>query len=584
MVSHVVGGLGLFLFGMHVMTAGLRAAAGNALRNILSLATRNPVQGIVLGTLLGFLAHSGAATTMIASFTNAGLISLAGSIAPMLGANVGTSLSMQLISFDLGHYAWTAIALGVVIRFSIPHPRVRETGSALLGFGLLFLGMTTISETLAPHRDAILPWLQRIHGETFAGRLAGIALSALLTALITSSGAMIGMCFALTAAGVFTGFDQVFPIVMGAHIGTCIVALMASLPMNIEARRAAMAHLLFNVFNVLLALAAFPWLKQLVVWSSPSLARQTANLHTFVMTGAALTVLPLPRLCASFLRIVIPSRNPPPEPSYLDAHLLNKPEQALRSVILELRRMARLCVEGMMLNGRMILAPSSSLFRKLTANEEVIDEVKDAVGDYLGKLTRRHLSRRQTLFLQHLDRCMKDIERIGDHLTAIAETSSERLRIHEAIWPEQTFGEFFDLFCDAKQVVVLMERSLNPDCENFQQTALEILRARDRYMIRSMDAKAEFAGAVVQRTITPIGGYFLSRYIADLDRLVRHAKSIAFAERQPEFWIKRTKLERVADRADHYTPPPHVDPKNYLEKLQREETFDLEPDEDGPPR
>lgn len=571
-----VGGLGLFLFGMHVMTAGLRAAAGTALRTVLARATGNPARGLLLGTLLGFLAHSGAATTLLASFTNAGLMSLVASIPPMLGANIGTSLSMQLVSFDISRYAWACIGVGVLARMAIPHPRWREGGAALLGFGLLFLGMATIREAVEPHREALAPFLAHIRGERWSGRLYGIGLSAALTALVTSSGAMIGLCFALILAGVFTSFEQAFPLVMGAHIGTCIVALTASAPMNIEARRSAVSHLLFNVFSVALALAVYPWLRRLVLASSPDLVRQTANLHTIVMCLGGVVVLPLARPFVSLLRVIVPSRRPPPEPSYLEERLLETPEQALQAVIRELRRMAKLCVEGMMLNGQIILHPKASVVRRLAANEEVIDEVKDAVGDYLGRLTRHHLSRRQTLFLQHLDRCMKDLERIGDHLTAIAETSVERFRTREGILPEPVFRTWFDLFCEAKRVVVLMERSLDPENPNFQTTALEILKARDCYMIRSMDAKAEFAGDVETRTITPIGGYFLGRYVADLDRLVRHAKSIAFAERQPDFWIKRKKLDRKASPAAPYVPPPLVDEKSYLEQLQRDEMFDAD--------
>jgi len=574
--AQVVGGMGLFIFGMHVMTAGLREAAGSALRTVLARATRGRVQGFALGTALGFLAHSGAATTMIASFANAGLVSLALSIAPMLGANVGTSLSMQLISFDLGRYCWFAIGLGFIVKSAVRHPRLRELGTALLGFGLIFLGMTTISAAIAPHRDALAPWLTRIHGETWEGRLIGVAASALLTALITSSGATIGLCFALVAAGVFTQYDQFFPIVVGAHIGTCIVALTAGFSMNIEARRTAAAHLFFNLLNVALALALYPWLKDLVLRTSPDLTRQIANLHTIVMTGAALLVLPVAPVFARLTALLTPSRTPPPEPSFLVDDLLDKPEQALCAVIRELRRMARLCVEGMMLNGLLIFSSKPSALRRLLSNEAVIDEVKDAVSDYLGRLTRRALSRRQTLFMQHLDRCMKDLERIGDHLTAIAETSVERLRNPHSIVPEELFRVWFDLFCSAKRVVALMERSLDPDNESFQKTALEILKARDCFMIQSMDAKAEFAGAVESRTITPIGGYYLSRYIADLDRLVKHAKSIAFAERQPDFWVKHKKLTRAAPLAGDYVPPPRVDPKDYLARLQHDEEFDGE--------
>jgi phosphate:Na+ symporter len=579
-VAQVVGGMSLFIFGMHVMTTGLRAAAGTALREVLSRTTRGPVQGIVLGTVLGFLAHSGAATTMIASFANAGLISLVKSIAPMLGANVGTSLSMQLISFDLARYCWFAIGLGFIVRTALPHPRLRELGTALIGFGLIFLGMTTISNAISPHRDALAPWLAHIEGETWKGRLIGIGIATILTAVITSSGAMIGLCFALVTAGVFTSFDQFFPIVMGSHIGTCVVALTASLSMNIDGRRTALSHLVFNVLNVALALAAYPLLKTFILWSSPNLLRQIANLHTVVMTAAALVVLLLTPAFAKLVRVLSPSRQPEPEPSHLRDEFLDKPEQALCSVIRELRRMARLCVEGILLNGSMIFTPTSKLLRKLYANEEVIDEVKDAVGDYLTRLTRRHLSRRQSLFLQHLDRCMKDVERIGDHLTAIAETSVERLKKPAAIVPEDLFNIWFDMFCTAKRVMVLTEKSLDPDNEQFQATALDILRARDQYVIQSMDAKAEFASAVENRLITPVAGYYFSRYIADLDRLVRHAKSIAFAERQREFVVKRRKLERVVTPATQLEPVPFVDPKDYLERLHRQDTFDTDADED----
>ena len=577
----IIGGMSLFVFGMHVMTENLRAAAGPALRGILTRTTRGPLQGITLGTFVGFLAHSGAATTMIAGFINAGLMSLSLSIAPMLGANIGTSLSMQLISFDIGSYCWIAIGLGFLLKAALPYPRLKKAGEALLGFGLIFLGMTTISSAIGPHRDLLVPWLQHIHGETWGGRLVGIGLSALLTALVTSSGAMIGLCFALVGAGVITQFDQFFPIVLGAHIGTCIVALTASLSMNIEARRSALSHLAFNVINVTLALAAYPLVKEIILWSSTNVARQAANLHTFVITGTALLILPLTPVFVKLLRLITPSRAPMPEPSHLREEFLDTPEQALFAVIEELRRMAKLCVDSMLLNGEMILKPEARLLRKLYSNEEVIDEVKDAVGDYLNHLTRRYLSRRQTLFMQHLDRCMKDVERIGDHLTAIGDTSAERMKKTAAIVPEDIFRIWFDLFCTAKHVLLLMERSLNPDNENFQNTALEILKARDLYMIQSIDAKAEFAGAAESRTITPIGGYYLNRYIADLDRLVRHAKSIAFAERQPDFWIKRKKLTRTAPVAGKYEPPPLADPRNYLERLYHEELF--EPDSTEPP-
>ena len=575
LVFQVLGGLSLFIYGMHVMTGSLRAAAGSSLRSILARATRSRPQGAVFGTTVGFLAHSGAAVAMLAGFINAGVMTLEQSIAPIFGANIGTSLSMQLISFHIADYCWAAIGIGFLLDALIPSDRWRKLGGALIGFGLLFLGMETISSGIAPHKDALAPFLSHIRGDVWTWRLLGVGISALLTALITSSGAMIGLCFALVTAGVFTRFDQVAVVVLGAHVGTCIVPIMAALPMRIGAWRAAIAHLLFNVANVAFALLAWP----LVVWacqaSAPGdLLRQAANLHTFVMIAATLLLLPFTGLFTRLVRLVTPSKEPVPAPSFLEDKLLAKPEQALAAVIRELRRMAEICVDSMLLNGELILAPTRKTFRRVLSNEDVINEVRQSMGDYLNHLTKHYLSRRQTLFLQHLDRCMKDIERIGDHLTHIGETSVERFKVAEALLPEDLFRVWFTLFCTAKRVVVLMAKSFDPDNNAFQNVALEILRARDVYMIQSMDAKAEFAGAARDKRITPVGGYYLSRYIEDLDRLVRRAKSIAFAERQPDFRVKQAKFEKDVQEALAYAPQVRVEPREYLDLLRKDSPFD----------
>lgn len=585
LLFQILGGLSLFIYGMHVMTGSLRAAAGSSLRAILARATRSRLHGAVFGTAVGFLAHSGAAVAMLAGFINAGVMTLGQSIAPVFGANIGTSLSMQLVSFHIADYCWAAIGIGFLLDALLPSERWRKLGGALIGFGLLFLGMETISAGIAPHKDALAPFLSHIHGDIWTYRLLGVGLSALLTALLTSSGAMIGLCFALVKAGVFTEFHQVAVVILGAHIGTCIVPIMAALPMRIGAWRAAIAHLLFNLANVALVLLAWPLFERVCEASAPgNLLRQAANLHTFAMVAAALVLLPVTGLFTRLVRFATPSKEPIPDPSFLDDALLAKPEQALAAVIRELRRMAEVCVDSMMLNGELILNPTRKTFRRLLSNEDILNEVRQSMGDYLNHLTARYLSRRQTLFIQHLDRCMKDIERIGDHLTHIGETSIERFKVANALVPEDLFRTWFTLFCTAKRVIVLMARSFDPDSNTFQHTALETLRARDAYMIQSMDAKAEFAGAARDKRITPIGGYYLSRYIEDLDRLVRRAKSIAFAERQPDFWVKTAKLDRDARDAPAYARQIRVDPREYLALLQQDSPFDDDDLPDESPR
>ena len=574
-VFQVLGGLSLFIYGMFAMTRSLRAAAGSSLRTILARATHSRVHGAVFGTVFGFLAHSGAAVAMLASFINAGVMTLEQAIAPVFGANIGTSLSTQLISLNLTQYCWVAIGTGFLLGALIPSERWRKLGDALIGFGLLFLGMQTISTGIAPHKEALTPLLSMLRGDTLGYRLMGIGISAVFTAILTSSGAMIGLCFALITAGVFTRFDQAAVVVLGATIGTTIVPIMASISMRIGARRAAIAHLMFNVFNVTLALLAWPWVVKICEASSPgNLLRQAANLQTFNMVAGTLLYLPFIKFYTHLVRWVTPSKEPTPAPSYLDTKLLAKPEQALAAVIRELRRMAEVCVDSMMLIGELILEPTRNTLRRLLSNEEIINEVRESMRDYFSKLTKLYLSRRQTIFLQHLDRCMKDIERIGDHLTHIGETSVERFKIPEAMIPEDVFHAWFTLFITARRVIALMAQSFDPDMDSFQDTALKILRARDAYMMQSMDAKALFVNAAREQRITPVGGYYLSRYIEDLDRLVRRAKSIAFAERQPDFWVKQTKLDRDARAASTFVPPEPVSVKQYMGLLLDETTLD----------
>ena len=570
----LLGGLSMFIYGMNVMTASIRAAAGSSLRNILAKTTRSPLHGLALGTTVGFLAHSAAAVTMIAGFINAGIMSLNQSIAPVFGANIGTSLSSQVMSFNIADWCWVPIGAGFLLQVFIRSPRWKKLGVALIGFGLLFLGMKTISSAIAPHRDLLAPYLAHIRGDTLSGRLFGVLVSTICTAIMTSSGAMVGLCLALISAGVFTDITQVGPIILGACIGTCIVPIMASLSMRIGARRAAFAHLLFNLLNVPLALLVWPLLVAFCRWSSSDLLRQTANLHTATMCFSTLVLLPFTRAFTWLLLRLTPSSEPDPVPSFLDDKFLFHPEQALTAAIRELHRMGDLCVDSMIIDGKMMLGPTRALERALATNEDTINEVRQSMQDYLGRLARRKLSRRQTLFIQHLARCMKDIERIGDHLTHIGRISVERYSQDAAMVPEALFRTWFMLFCSAKRVVALMSKSFDPDLPDFHQTALEILRARDAYTIQSMDAKADFVGAARDRQITSVAGFYLSRYIENLDRLVRRAKSIALAERQPDFWLKAARLDRESDELVDFIPQPRVDAKEYLELLAKENPLD----------
>jgi phosphate:Na+ symporter len=494
-------------------------------------------------------------------------MSLAQSVPPMLGANVGTTISMQVISFKLDRYCFVAIAIGFILQMASPNARIKQIGRAIMGFGLLFLGMKTMSEAIKPHRATLAPLLSRVDGSSIQGMLLGVLISTTITGIIQSSGATIGMCYALIAAGVFTRLPQVYPIVLGAHIGTCCTAMLGSIGTNMEARRTAISHLVFNICNVIMAIVAAPLFFRIIPMTSSDLTHQTANMHTMIMVIASLVVLPLYRQYAWLITKIVPSRKPPEEPSFLDDDLLDRPEKAIAACIQELRRIAGICEKSLLLNAELIFDVDRKKVQAVKLNEKIVNEIKLAMRHFLKSLTSRYLSRRQAILIQHLDRCMSDIERIGDHIDEFCDLSISRKNIPEALVDEDSFEHLFELYRMAIRVLHLLIESLDPDIKHFDKMGKRILEARDAYMRKSLETKELFEGKLAERAVTPIAGIYFSEYVAALDRIVRHSKTIAQAETKPDFWIKRKKLKRVADEAPEVDIPEPVDPEDYLDTI-----------------
>ncbi len=568
----LLGGLALFIFGMGLMTDGLRQASGAGLRTVLARTGRSPVLGLALGTALGTLVHSSAATVMLVGFVNAGLLSLAETVPATLGACIGTTISMQAVSLKLGDYCFFAIAAGFLFSGLGRGPRSRQVGRALLGFGLLFLGMNVMSEAIYPHRETLQPFLAVVDGRTWQGTLLGIGIATVLTSIWQSSGATIGMCFALTSAGVFTDLHQVLPIVMGANIGTCATALLSSIGAHIEARRAAVSHLIFKLFAVAFVLALRPYVIALSQATSDDLIRQTANMNTLVMTAAALVVLPFWKLHAVVVRWVTPSRKQPPTPSYLKPELLHTPERSIQAAIDELRRAIDICRNTYALLAQVILLKGRpTTLRQIKLNEKAVNEIKVHVKAYLSQLSARQLSRRQLMLMQEVSRCMSDIERIGDHLDKISDTSVRRRKEPAALFPERTLTRLFDLYSKTASILGLVSDSLQHGQTDFQEAARVLLDRRDNYARSSESAKQLLGEEVAERAITPIAALFFRDYLASFDRIVKHARAIALAQQKPDFRIKRRKLDRAVDLQENDDIPPRVHSKDFLQRLHMEE-------------
>lgn len=563
----LAGGLALFIFGMRTMTNGLQGFAGDNLRQLLAKATRNRLNGLGLGTVLGFLVQSSAATVMTVGFINAGLMTLGQSVPLMLGANIGTTLSMQLISFKLADYCFVAIALGLLMHLAVPRERIKQAGLALLGFGLLFLGMSTMSGAIAPHRDAFIPLFEQIDGATPGGMLRGILLATAVTGIIQSSGAVIGMSFALIDAGVITDLPGVFPIIIGANIGTCVTALLGSIGTQIDARRSAISHLLFNIFSTTVAALTAPLFFRWVPMLGNDLVHQAANANTIKMVVTALLVLPFAPLHAALVRRLLPSRKTPPQPSFLNEQLIPAPEQAIHAAMRELNRMANLCRNSLELDQQLLESPDHLAERTILRNEQTIDAVKLSFRDYLTQITSRFLSRRQAILVQHLDRCMTEIERIGDHLKVLCQLNARLRPYTQHAFFQIHRNDIDNLYNAVANILKNLSTSFDPGHENYEEFAEQILRARKQYVEESAAAKDRITGHVGRNQLPPLLGIYLNETVTTFDKIAKHCKSIAGAQRKPFFWLKQNRLDRTAEAYTEQKILEELDAGDYLDTL-----------------
>lgn len=546
-VAQIAGGAVLFLVGMQWLSAALREAAGARMRALLNAATGSRWRGLALGTTVGFLAHSSVATVMTVGFVNAGLLGLASALPVLFGANVGTTLSMQLISFRLADYALAAVAAGGALYLARREGPARLAGQALLGFGLLFLGMKLSGDAIVPYRETLVPLLARIDGATWGGLLAGMAVSALVTVVVQSSGAVIGLTFVLAGSGAFTSLAQTYPIVLGAHVGTTVTGLIAALGTSAEARRAALANLFFNLFNAAAgavgARAFIPWLET----TSPDLVHQTANTHTAIMALAALVLLPFTRSLAAGMRRLF-SRTAPEAPrSFLEPALLATPEDALVAVLREVGRCARICADGFVAMNAALRSTDRTALRRARLAGQAVREIEASVQAYLATLARGYLSRRQALLAQSLSRCVSELRRIVAHVEELEAHLGRGAGRALAELDARETGGVFQLADSAATVVSRLAESFCVDpAGGFDAGSWTVIDARNTHTRASVAARAAVNVLLARHEISASLALRFSEYVTTLDRIARHGAVAAQEQRQPHFSIKPAKLGHPA--------------------------------------
>ncbi|MFC1807147.1 Na/Pi cotransporter family protein [Candidatus Omnitrophota bacterium] len=427
LVFGLFGGLGLFIFGIHLMGDGLQRVAGDKFRNILKILTSNVFKGTIVGTIITALIQSSSATTvMVVGFVNAGLMTLKQSLGVIFGANIGTTITAQIIAFKLTDYALPIIGLGMVLNVFCKKRFWKFLGLFLLGFGILFLGLSIMTQVVKPlaSNPAVVNAFVSINNRVFYGVLLGAA----ITALMQSSSATTGIVLTLVAAGLIT-VEGAIPMILGANIGTCITIMIASIGGSINAKRAAVAHLMFNLIGTGLFLVILRPFTIIVLTTSGESLRQCANAHTIFNVANTLIFLPFVGLYAKIIERIVPGKEIEIDsgPKYLEKHLISTPIFALDASTKELIRMADIAKEMVNEAADGFFNSNEKIFQHIHKREEALDSLQESITDYLMALTQRDLSEEESKRIPALLHSVNDIERVGDHSENLVELAMRKI-------------------------------------------------------------------------------------------------------------------------------------------------------------
>ena len=429
LVIGLLGGLGLFLFGMHTMSEGMQHSAGARLRSILEQVTRNRIVGAGVGTLVTTIIQSSSATSvMLVSFVNAGLLQFRQTIPVLLGAAMGTTITAQIIAFKITDYSLLLIALGFFMQAFSKKEQLKFTGSALFGFGVLFFGMDIMSEAMEPLREwePFIDLLLRLENP-----LLGILIGTVFTALIQSSSAFIGIMIVLASQGLLT-LDASIPLLLGSNLGTPITALLSSLRANREAKKVAYSFILIKLLSVLIFGAWTVQLGRLLLQFTPeaSLPRLIANAHTFINFAMMLLLLPVTPALANLLDRLAGRTKEPSKAAfatfYLNENTIATPSLALSLAKKEIIRMGMIVKTMFSLILQPFTEKDASNLDTIYTREKKVNYLRDAIKEYLMRVNRESSYSKQVNESFLMLYTLNEFEKIADIISGNLANRAEK--------------------------------------------------------------------------------------------------------------------------------------------------------------
>jgi phosphate:Na+ symporter len=520
----VLGGLGLFLYGMNIMGSGLQKAAGEKLKKLIEVLTNNRLMGVLVGALVTMVIQSSSATTvMVIGFVNAGLMSLTQAAGVIMGANIGTTVTAQLIAFKVTDYAPLAVALGVAIWLAAKKRKLKDIAEVLIGFGILFIGMDMMGGGLKPlaEEPAFADIMASLNNPVL-GMLVGLG----LTTIVQSSSASIGLLQALAGQGLIN-INIAFPILFGDNIGTTTTAMISSIGANRTAKRAAIIHFLFNFIGTIIFMTILRVPVQAIVLriSPNDIQRQIANAHTLFNIVNVLIQLPFARLLVRAAEKIVPGSDAKEMEAskYLDFRIIETPSIAIGQVNKEVVRMGQFVTENLKDAELVFIDEKYDKLDKIFEKEQTINMIEREITDYLVMLSKASLTDAQHVHVNNLFNTINDIERVGDHIENIAELAQSKLN-NNLSFSGLAAEELREMFNKCQEV---FEKAMNSFDDMDAEAARIVYTLEEEVdILESQNRSNHIYRLSTNQCVTPAGVLFLD-CISNLERVSDHSLNIA---------------------------------------------------------
>jgi len=522
-VFSAAGGLALFLYGLRILSDALKRAIGDRMRSLLERLTGKAWRGAIVGALTsGTLQSSSMTMVLLIGLINAGALTLAQGIGVMLGSEIGTTVTAQIIAFKIGHYYLPIIATGFLLSEIFRGKRTGDVGRIILGFGLLFLGMSLVSGGLKglAQTEGVLRLLHACADQPLLGVLVGAG----VTAVIQSSSAMTALVIGMGSAGLLT-LPAAIALILGANIGTTITAMIASIGSCLSSRRLAGSQLLVNVVGVAVFVPIVGPYAHLIAMTSTSLTRQIANAHTFFNVLVTLALIPCVAGLVWIVTRLVPGRerDEKVQPEYLGEQFLRFPTVALQQARRELMRMGRLTVDMLAAARTVVLGNGEADHQPIFRAENAIDELQDAVDEYLDRIDGSSLAAGDERRLHVFRHVTGDIERIGDHAVNITQRAT-RARQGGHAFSRQAEDELGHMFDRATELYRLSLRALQGEDKAAAHEAMELERDVD---VLEIEYKANHVRRLEEGLCDAEAGILFTEILHNLERVGDHAVNIA---------------------------------------------------------